>query len=670
MTTTSFSPGTAIRLAGKQLIVHDASPKTRILFDVETRELRTEKLNTLRKAYERGELTFEDLFTQPRSNHRPADTPEEIRSIADYTPAQQVSAKRKLHYLTGICPSGFMNRPRSELRRALHELHETIPSDLKTERGPSVASFYAWRKAWIASGYTTKSLVDRHDLSGRKPQDTPKELQPIINRLIDGFFATNLRPTLKELFDQTEAEVNRHNLIRAPLDQLPRPTQWHIKRELEKVDRYELLKRRYGPARARTATRTFGKSEPTIRLGERVEIDHTPLDVLCIDENMVCGRPFLTVLIDVASRMIVGAWISFREPNVDTVLRALKHAILPKDGLLKELGIKGSWPAQGIFSCLVMDNGKELISTAIDCAAHDLGFSVVRCPPRQPFYKGTVERVQKTINYGFMHIQPGTTFDKYFKREGYDSVANAVIQLSVLLPLIYRWIVEVYHLEYHRGIQACPLDKWNELAKTFQPPLPRNVQVLDAFLTQGTTRHLSSKGIEINSQFYISDELRDIRHRLGDQALKIRPNHDDLGHIHVLHPETNHYFKANCTDPAYADGLTLEQHKWLTKRAKDAYRNKPHREALLAAKLEMREEVEALQKNHAELRDQAKQAEQPTKRLPKRLKKAKPRSGLDKQAFADTAAQAKNPKTPRAFTPKKLSFDGVESFPHGQQPLL
>lgn len=85
-------------------------------------------------------------------------------------------------------------------------------------------------------------------------------------------------------------------------------------------------------------------------------------------------------------------------------------------------------------------------------------------------------------------------------------------------------------------------------------------------------RVLGPKGIEVNSLHYVSPELADLCLRLGDQRLKVKPNPDDLGFIYVLHPESNTYFKAMCTWPQYATGMTQKQHKSFRRRLREAHK--------------------------------------------------------------------------------------------------
>ena len=66
-----------------------------------------------------------------------------------------------------------------------------------------------------------------------------------------------------------------------------------------------------------------------------VQIDHTRVDVILRDEKTGCvlGRPWITVAIDVFSRMIVGYYIAFETPGALGTGLCVTHAILPKDDL-------------------------------------------------------------------------------------------------------------------------------------------------------------------------------------------------------------------------------------------------------------------------------------------------------------------------------------------------
>ena len=79
------------------------------------------------------------------------------------------------------------------------------------------------------------------------------------------------------------------------------------------------------------------------------QIDHTPMDVIVVDEEhrQPIQRPFLTVVIDVFSRMVLGFAIYLEKPSAFTAGLAISHAVLPKEQWLAEVGVQAEWPCWG-----------------------------------------------------------------------------------------------------------------------------------------------------------------------------------------------------------------------------------------------------------------------------------------------------------------------------------
>jgi putative transposase len=666
----SLEPGTVLRLANRSFAVEQAQGNSVVLRDLKSQELESKKLSQLYKAYADGELRFADLLDGLEPEGTPLPDGVE-KQLSDFLPRQREQALLKFEFLRAICPTGRLNVSRCDLPDAIHGVWSRLPQVGRGSRPPSVSTFYEWRRSWQRSTYSVKGLINRFDLRGRRPAPLDERLVPIVGRQVDAYYASSARLPISEVVRLINAAIQRHNIDQKPAGQLPEVSPRQIVREIERGDRFEILKRRYGVARARTATRVFGERTKEQRPLQRVEIDHTPLDVLCISDDLqtIRGRAFATVVIDAATRMILAIYISFREPSADTVLRALKQAILPKEGLLKELGIKGEWPAWGVMETVYVDNGMEFHSKALELALQDMGVTVVYCPPRQPFMKGTVERFLKKLNYGFVHQLPGTTFAKFGQREDYKSEDFAVLTLQELRRLVTRWVVEVYSKEWHRGIQTCPLEMWKRLIEPGTQCLPQRVEVLDVLLTHTTERSLTGKGIEYATLHYTCPELEALRSSYGSMRLVVRPNHDDLGTVQVLNPNTQEYFTAHCTRPDYANGLTLEQHKYLNKRAHEEYASLPHERALLAAKLEIREELDTLVAQRQ--KDAAARARKVA------TKRGAKRSGRDRQAKTEFALQ--HQKEDQGATVEAAavdvvsadwSFDRVKSFPTGQGSLI
>jgi transposase InsO family protein len=83
---------------------------------------------------------------------------------------------------------------------------------------------------------------------------------------------------------------------------------------------------------------------------ELFQIDHTPIDVILVDEidRRPIGRPWLTLVSDVATRMIAGYYLSFDHPSSTSVALALSHAVLPKEKYLGHLGVVAEWPVSSL----------------------------------------------------------------------------------------------------------------------------------------------------------------------------------------------------------------------------------------------------------------------------------------------------------------------------------
>ncbi len=670
MRNSSFEVGCCFRLKGRPYRVRDAGKRNCVLEDLKDGELESMSRVELGRAYANKELVFEDLL-------RPlADTsyamPDEFQSIADVPERPRRDAQVKLHFLRALCPKGHVLWKRTELRDKLVELNGALPEALRLAKPPSVSCFYEWRKTWIRSGYAARSLCSRFDMRGRRPIPTPPALLEFIEPTVQEVYLSLNRVTVSETLDQVNGRIEQHNRNQPLATHLPRVTRRMLTREIARAERLLVLERRHGKRAAEQKTRVYGKSKKVRRILERVEIDHTPLDVIALTSNGgLAARPYLTTIIDVASRMILGLYISFRTPNTGSVLRALRNAILPKDQLLKELRIKTDYEVYGVPIGLFLDNGGEFHGDDLAHVALDLDISIYYCPRRSPRFKGVVERWLKEINYNFMHLLPGTTFDRYFKRGDLDSIKDAVIPLEDLKRLVWKWVVEVYSRAEHRGLLTCPREKWSELMVNGRPVLPNNASAVEFYTSPVAQRKLSSKGIEINNQFYKSDDLERVRSVHGDLELTVRPELDNLGFIYVLDPDSKRHFKAFSTDPDYADGLSLEEDEAIRKIAAEKYKSLPHRSALLAAKAEIWQEVQALKAASAE-------PEKPKRKPGKRSGKSRPSRGelhaMAQQAGRQQSAKAASPEdgaeVPTPTPRRKVDFSKLKSHPNGQQPLL
>jgi hypothetical protein len=76
----------------------------------------------------------------------------------------------------------------------------------------------------------------------------------------------------------------------------------------------------------------LGGHEPTLPIPDPRPLDGL-VELVVVDElqRLPLGRPWLTLAIDVASRMVTGFYVSLDAPSTLSVPLALTQAVLPKD---------------------------------------------------------------------------------------------------------------------------------------------------------------------------------------------------------------------------------------------------------------------------------------------------------------------------------------------------
>jgi len=173
----------------------------------------------------------------------------------------------------------------------------------------------------------------------------------------------------------------------------------------------------------------------------------------CID------RPWLTLAIDVASRMVTGFYVSLDPPSTVSVAMALIQAVLPKDLWLCDRELDLAWPACGLPELLHLDNAPEFKSEALERGTQEYGIKLLYRPTGRPHFGGHIERLIGTVT-GAVHLLPGTTFANVTRKGNYQSDKAA----ALTLPELERWlalqIAGVYHHTVHSALRQPPAMAW------------------------------------------------------------------------------------------------------------------------------------------------------------------------------------------------------------------
>lgn len=323
--------------------------------------------------------------------------------------------------------------------------------------GVCIKTIYRWRNDYISTGSMIALLPLKRGwkYGHRRLSDNIKDL---VDSVINNYYLTPQRPSPEATVKEVHREAYRRGIPESRW-----PSSNAIRRTIDRLDMAETLKARGQRVRAKALTTPKPGSFPATNYPlEVVQIDHTPMDIIVVDDvtRQPIGRPFITVAIDIYSRMLTGYYISLDAPSMTSVGMCLVRSILPKQDLLAEYEIYDmDWDVYGIPKKIHVDNGSDFRSISLQrsCAAH--GIQIEYRPLARPEYVGHVERfighIMKRV-----HEISGTTFSNTQEKAEYNSEKHACMTMRELERWFLTYVVKVYHQSIHSTTKQTPAQRW------------------------------------------------------------------------------------------------------------------------------------------------------------------------------------------------------------------
>lgn len=239
-----------------------------------------------------------------------------------------------------------------------------------------------------------------------------------------------------------------------------------------------------------------------------LEMDHCVVDCIIVDETTrrpLC-RPWATIIIDRCTRIVMGFYLSIHHPDSFSVAMAITHATLTKDNWLSLLGDEDlDYPYYGVPEEICMDNAKEFVSKVLKRAAEKHRIKLAWRPFGKPWYGGTIERLNGTLNMSYIHFLPGTTLSDVKLRGEYDSSKESCLTFSEF-RLWFSRCIQQYHNEKHRILGMTPHEKWMECfsegGKLSHPALVDDAKGFALDFMPEKRRVVSRDGVSLNSFKY------------------------------------------------------------------------------------------------------------------------------------------------------------------------
>ncbi len=342
----------------------------------------------------------------------------------------------------------------------------------------------------------------RDNRGKNSPRRLADEVEAEILKAIDYFYSTRGRG-YDDAYGELREAIKKLNKNRSEEERLKYPKPEVLRRRIDKALTFDNWARKTTRSEAWRKMHGHREHITAERPLELAIIDTTPLDVHVLDSRLLLplGRPYLTLCIDVYSRMVLGFFITFEPPSLYSVLATLKRVNRHK-GYVQKLypQIKRPWDGWGCPTEILLDRDWAHQSPSFQHSMSNLGTEVHYAPASTPQYKSIGERPFLTINQGLIHKLAGAVrYNVYVMRQvGLNPAKDALITLEDLNELIHEFI-DLYNYSRHDGIGAIPARIWQEGLAIQRRRWIKDVGALDHVLGRVATASISGNGIKFKN---------------------------------------------------------------------------------------------------------------------------------------------------------------------------
>ncbi|MGW1093869.1 Mu transposase C-terminal domain-containing protein [Streptomyces sp. NPDC002596] len=273
------------------------------------------------------------------------------------------------------------------------------------------------------------------------------------------------------------------------------------------------------------------------------EADHVQAAVR-VDVGGVARRPWITWFTDCASNAIMGVAVTPGHPSRESVLAALRAAVLREE----PYGPQGGLPER-----VRVDRGKDFLSRTVTAAFDALVVTVEDLPAYTPHLKGTVEGLNRSVEMMFWAALPGYVRQPRPGKRGARPKDEVLLDFEEFTARLLEWVQwwNTVHQPAPLGGRT-PLQAWQE-----DPTPLREVGARELWTftleDDGRPRILSTRGVRFRNRDYVGPWMN------GQAGRRVRvrfmPHHDHR--IEVFDAGTGGYLgPADVSDEASAEQIT------------------------------------------------------------------------------------------------------------------
>lgn len=473
-------------------------------------------------------------------------------------------------------------------RKLIEGIAKKVAVRLKDARPPSASTVMEWARKYQSSGHSPHALLNGNATRVRQRRKSDR-MNRLVTKMLQTVYLTKAKHTLQHTLDRIRAEAKelvKKKELEAREANISLST---LSRRDREIDFFRRIAAREGIPRARILCRTvMGGAGATYPL-ERVEIDHTPLNWVVVDDRtgLPLGRPLLTCMIDAFSGYICGLYLSFYGPGLSSVSGVIRNALMPKGEFTRGIILRNPWIAHGIPDQLILDNGMEFHSKAFKLMAWELATQLMYCRVRTPWLKPHIERFFGSLEY--LTLTRGRVHKRVTNVVNIDPRKDAAIKFSDLIKGLIMFVCDVHPFEINERKLARPFDLYSEGLEMCPPvAYPGDMETLKLTTALSKILTVSQGGVELHGLPYGGVELLPLRKRYGTNfKTLIKWDPDNMSKIYIQDPEHKSWITSPCRWEEYSDGLSWNQHLVIRKFAREKLKSSGAYEYLQLARLEL-----------------------------------------------------------------------------------
>jgi putative transposase len=414
--------------------------------------------------------------------------------------------------------------------------------------GIHYTTLYRWLKKYQTTG-TLAGLMSNQSGCKKGTTRISQEQELLIQEIIVNHYLQKQKIPPTEVIELVKIECKKRNI--------PNVGNSTVRNRIGKISTYNAMAKREGRGKAQnkfsSAAGSFPNADFPLAI---VQIDHTPADIIIVDDETrkPIGRPWLTLAIDIHSRVVTGYYLSLDAPSTTSVAMCIANSILPKDKLLLMTNVEADWSVWGVMQTIHVDNGADFRASTLTQSCLNYDINLEFRPVGKSHFGGHIERLLGSFSKK-IHTLSGSTFSNVKERDTYDSDKHSSMTFSEFETWLVTYITKVYHKSIHSSLGMTPEQKWHDgimgtddtTGVGYQVKLTNAETLLIDFLPI-SQRTVQRNGINIDGLHYYDNILRSWINSIDEETQKkrkftIRQDPRDISYLWFYEPSVQSYYK-------------------------------------------------------------------------------------------------------------------------------